>query len=40
MKTIRSILLAALLLISAGCSAPQSGEEESRLNVVTSTYPL
>lgn len=40
MKTIRSILLAALLLISAGCSAPQSGEEESRLNVVASTYPV
>lgn len=40
MKTIRSIFLAALLLISAGCSAPQSGVEESRLNVVASTYPV
>ena len=40
MKKIRSILLAALLLIAAGCSAPQSGEKESRLTVVTSTYPV
>lgn len=40
MKKILSILLAACLLAAAGCSAPQSGEEESRLTVVTSTYPV
>ena len=40
MKKILSILLAACLLVVAGCSAPQSGEEESRLTVVTSTYPV
>lgn len=40
MKKILSILLAACLLAAAGCSAPQSGEKESRLTVVTSTYPV
>ncbi len=40
MKKILSILLAACLLAAAGCSAPKSGEEESRLTVVTSTYPV
>lgn len=40
MKKILSILLAACLLAAAGCSTPKSGEEESRLTVVTSTYPV
>ena len=40
MKKILSVLLAALLLAAAGCSASQSGEEESRLSVVASTYPV
>ena len=39
MKKILSILLAACLMIAAGCSTRQS-EEESRLNVVASTYPV
>lgn len=39
MKKVISILLTALLLTAGGCSATQNGEEESRLNVVTSTYP-
>lgn len=40
MKKILSILLAACLLAAAGCSTPKSGEEENRLTVVTSTYPV
>ena len=41
MKKILSILVAALLLAAPGCSSPQSQElEESRLNVVATTYPV
>ena len=40
MKKVLSVLLAALLLTAAGCSASQTREEESRLNVVAATYPV
>ena len=40
MKKILSFLLAVCLLTAAGCSAPQNGEEENRLTVVASTYPV
>lgn len=40
MKKILSIMLGACLLAAAGCSAPQTQEEQSRLTVVTSTYPV
>ena len=39
MKKVCSILLALLLLATAGCSASQP-QEESRLTVVATTYPV
>ncbi len=40
MKKILSVMLAVCLLAAAGCSAPQTPEEESRLSVVATTYPV